>query len=170
MSENEGAMTAQDAQPTPNDVAEATQKAREGETPDETIAGLRRALEKANAEAKQNRLAAQELDKVKQAQMTDLEKAQAQARSYEEAAAKAQAEALRWRIAAKHGISDEDAQTFLTGGDEASLERQAQRLASLSTASPATPKPDLTQAGKGTPPALNSDDLEQSLKAAVGAS
>ena len=55
-------------------------------------------------------------------------------------AAAAKAEALRWRIAAKHGISDEDAETFLTGSDEESLTKQAQRLASLATTSnPATP-------------------------------
>lgn len=168
MSENEQTST-EAVQPTPNDVAEATQRGRDGETPEETITGLRRALEKANAEAKANRLAAQELDKVKQAQMSDLEKAQAQARTYEEAASKAQADALRWRIAAKHGISDDDAETLLTGADEASLERQAQRLASLATTAPASPKPDLTQAGKGEPPALNSTALEDALKAAVGA-
>ena len=84
--------------------------------------------------------------------MSDLERAQAQAREFEESATKAQAEALRWRIAAKHGISDDDAETFLTGSDEAALTRQAERLASLATSAPTTPKPDLSQGGSaGTP-------------------
>ena len=163
MSENTTENEATDGGATPADVAEQHQLGEGGKKAIHAEREARRAAEDA-AKALQA-----QLDEIKAAQMTDLEKAQAQARSFEEAAAKAQAEALRWRIAAKHGISDEDAQTFLTGGDEASLERQAQRLASLSIASPATPKPDLTQAGTGTPPALNSTALEDALKAAVGA-
>ena len=127
-----------------------------------------RAKENKDAAAEAATLRA-ELDQIKQAQMSDLERAQAQAKEYEQAAAKAQAEALRWRIAAKHGISDEDAETFLTGADVASLTRQAERLASLATTAPTTPKPDRTQGGSGEPPALNSDALEDALRNAVGA-
>lgn len=43
--------------------------------------------------------------------------------------AAAEARALRSDIAAKHGISPEDRDLFLTGTDEASLTAQAQRLA-----------------------------------------
>ena len=43
--------------------------------------------------------------------------------------AAAEARALRSDIAAKHGISSEDRDLFLTGSDEASLEAQAKRLA-----------------------------------------
>jgi peptidoglycan hydrolase CwlO-like protein len=42
---------------------------------------------------------------------------------------KSQAAALRYRIAAKHKISDEDAELFLLGTDEETLEKQAKRLA-----------------------------------------
>ena len=158
--------------PTPNDVAEATVKGDEKvtETPDQTIEALRAALTKANKEAKDNRLKASELDQLKQAQMSELEKAQTAAQAAAAEAATAKAEALRWRIAAKHGISDEDAETFLTGSDEESLTKQAQRLASLATTSnPATPKPDLTQGGQGAPtPALNSDALEEALRSKLG--
>lgn len=38
-------------------------------------------------------------------------------------------EALRRRVQAAHGINDEDADLFLTGADEESLTKQAQRLA-----------------------------------------
>jgi hypothetical protein len=41
----------------------------------------------------------------------------------------ATATALRLRIAAKHGIAEEDADLFLTGTDEETLTRQAKRLA-----------------------------------------
>ena len=145
---------------TPNDVAElgeGGQKALKAERE------ARKAAEKAATDLQS------QLEQIQQAQMSDLEKAQAQARSYEEAATKAEAEALRWRIAAKHGISDEDAETFLTGSDEESLTRQAERLASLATTAPTTPKPDRTQGGSGEPPALNSDALEDALRNAVGA-
>lgn len=116
-----------------------------------------------------------QLDQFKQSQMSDLEKAQAQAKSFEDSLKAAQSEALRWRIAAKHGISDDDAETFLTGNDEASLTRQAERLAAVFTASaaasntPGTPKPDLTQGGSSAPLALNSNGLDEALRAAVGA-
>lgn len=109
-----------------------------------------------------------QLDEFKSAQMSDLEKAQAQAKTFEESATRAQAEALRWRIAAKHRISDEDAETFLTGNDEATLTRQAERLSALATTAPTTPKPDRTQGGSGEPAALNSDQLEQSLRSKLG--
>lgn len=164
MSEQESTTEATEQGATPNDVAD--QQAL-GEGGKKAIAAEREARKAAEDAAKALQ---EQLDEIKAAQMSDLEKAQAQARTYEEAASKAQADALRWRIAAKHGIGDEDAETFLTGGDEESLNRQAERLASLSTPAPTTPKPDLSQAGKGEPPALNSDDLEQSLRAAVGAS
>jgi len=156
--------------PSPKDVAEATDKGKATETPEQTIEALRAALARANAEAKDNRLKASELDQIKQAQMSELEKAQALAAESQAAAAKAAAEALRWRIAAKHGISDEDAETFLTGTDEASLTKQAQRLAALAevAASPTTPKPDRTQGGQGTPAALNSDGLEDALRSKLG--
>ena len=138
--------------PSPADVAEAASKSKPDETPEQTIEALRSALAKANAEAKDNRIKASKLDEIQAAQMSDLEKAQARAKELEDQATKATSEALRWRIAAKHGISDEDAETFLTGSDEESLTRQAERLASLATTAPTTPKPDLSQGGSaGTP-------------------
>lgn len=144
---------------TPKDVAdlgEGGQKALRAERE------ARKAAEKAAAD-----LQAQ-LSQIQQSQMSDLERAQAQAQANAEAASKAQAEALRWRIAARHGISDDDAETFLTGSDEATLVRQAERLAALATTAPTTPKPDRTQGGTGEPPALNSDALEDALKNKLG--
>lgn len=109
-----------------------------------------------------------QLDQIRQGQMSDLEKSQATAKQFEQEATAAKSEALRWRIAAKHGISDEDAETFLTGSDEASLTKQAERLAALRVAAPANPKPDLSQGGKGEALALNSDGLEQAIKDKLG--
>ncbi|HET8556185.1 MAG TPA: hypothetical protein VFL58_02625 [Gaiellaceae bacterium] len=68
------------------------------------------------------------LDEIEQANKSEIEKA-SEARAKAEAdAAAARAEALRLRVAAKHGISDEDADLFLTGTDEATLTKQAERL------------------------------------------
>ena len=65
--------TAPGAEPT-----ETVEAGRPAETPEQTIAALREALAKANSEAKDNRLKAAELDKLKVAQMSDLERTQAE--------------------------------------------------------------------------------------------
>lgn len=89
-----------------------------------------------------------QLDDIAAANLSDLEKAQKLAADAQAEAAKATAEATRLRIAAKHGISDEDADLFLTGSDVETVERQAAALvARTSTA----PKPDLSQGTKGAP-------------------
>lgn len=154
----------------------STEQGQQGATPAD-VANLGDPGKKAIAAEREARKAAEDaarslqaqLDEIKKSQMSDLEKAQAQAQEFQKAAETAAAEALRWRIAAKHGISDEDADTFLTGTDEATLTRQAERLSALnSTASSATPRPDRTQGGSGQPPALNSDGLEQALRDKLG--
>ena len=100
----------------------------------------RAAAEKANAALQK------QLDDINAANLSDLEKAQKSAQEAQEAAAKATAEALRLRVAAKHGISDEDADLFLTGSDTETLERQAARLVERN---PSAPKPDPSQGAKG---------------------
>jgi hypothetical protein len=75
--------------------------------------------------------AAERLKEIEDQQKTELEKANEMLAQLEVKAAKAETEALRYRIATKHGISDEDAEIFLTGSDEESLSKQAERLVSL---------------------------------------
>ena len=60
---------------------------------------------------------------------TEAEKAADRIDELEKRLADAQSAALRARIQAKHGISDEDAALFLTATDEDTLTRQAERLA-----------------------------------------
>lgn len=74
--------------------------------------------------------------KAKYADYDDLKKAAEGAKTAEDRIADLekqnaaiQHEALRRRVQAKHGISDEDADLFLTGADEAALTAQAKRLA-----------------------------------------
>jgi len=82
------------------------------------------------ARAKANNKAAEELAALKQAQMSEQERLSAQLTEAQSAAETARTEALRLRVAVRHSISDEDAELFLTGSDEATLTRQAERLAS----------------------------------------
>lgn len=92
-------------------------------------------------------------DELEQANKTESQRlADAKAAAEQERDA-ARAEALRLRVATKHGISDEDADLFLTGTDEETLLRQAQRLSDRKgdAGAAGTPKPDLTQGGRGTP-------------------
>lgn len=76
-----------------------------------------------------------------------------------------------YRLAAQHGITDEDDLDLLRSAkDEAAMTKFAERLAAKANAT-GTPKPDATQGGgSGTPPALNSDGLEQALKSKLGIS
>lgn len=107
----------------------------------------RKAAEKAAAEYQAR------IKELEAAQMSDLERAQAAAKEAQEAAVKATTEALRWKVAAEFQIAAEDAEVFLTGSDEESIRKQAQRLAELAASKgPTVPKPDPSQGAKGTPP------------------
>lgn len=75
--------------------------------------------------ARDNAAAAKQLDDLENASRSDAERIA----KLEEAVKAGSAEALRLRIAAKHQISDEDADLFLTGTDAEKLEAQAKRLA-----------------------------------------
>lgn len=68
-------------------------------------------------------------DEAEQANQSEAERLQAELDAAKAAADQATRDALRLRVAAKHGVSDEDADLFLTGSDEETLTRQAQRLA-----------------------------------------
>lgn len=104
------------------------------------------------AAEKQSAALQKQLDDIAAANLSDLEKAQKAATDAQADAAKATHEALRLRVAAKHGISDEDADLFLTGSDAETIEKQATALvARTSTGNPPGPRPDLSQGSKGTP-------------------
>jgi hypothetical protein len=122
--------------------------------------------------AKENKSAADELVALKQAQMSEAERTAARLAELEREAQTARSEALRYRVATRYGISDEDAELFLTATDEDTLERQAKALAERSasvSSTPSTapaPRPDLTQGSRDLP--LNGDPLLTSLKTKLG--
>lgn len=80
------------------------------------------------ADYKDVKAKAARLDEIEQANQTELDKATQRATETEAERDHARAEALRLRIAAKHGIGAEDADLFLTGTDEETLTAQAERL------------------------------------------
>jgi hypothetical protein len=109
----------------------------------------RKAAEKSAADFKKR------LDEIEAANLSDLEKAQRQAQEAQEAATRATADAARFRIAARHGINDEDADLFLTATDPETLERQA---AALVARTPTGPKSDPSQGAKGSAGAKTTAD------------
>lgn len=73
---------------------------------------------------------AAKLDEIENANRTEAEKAQARIAELESELTGVRGEFTRTRIAAEHGITDpEDIALFLTGTDEETLTKQAQRLA-----------------------------------------
>lgn len=78
--------------------------------------------------AKENKTAADQLAAIEEANKTEAQKAADRLAAAEKAAADATREALKFKIAAKFQIGDEDADLFLTGSDEDSMTKQAQRL------------------------------------------
>lgn len=100
---------------------------------------------------------AAKLDEIEAANKSEIEKATEKATTAEQRAARAEAEALRWKVAAKHGVSDEDAELFLTGTDEATLTKQAERLSERASdrkkSGNVVPKEGSTQTEPGGDPA-----------------
>lgn len=79
---------------------------------------------------------AAKLDQIEEQNKTEMQRIAERAEAAERERDKVRAESLRWRVAAQFGISSEsgpdgepsDAELFLTGSDEETLTRQAQRL------------------------------------------
>lgn len=79
--------------------------------------------------AKENKSAADELTALRDTQKTAEQKFEERLAEIEKRAVAAETNALRSNIAAKHGISAEDRDLFLSATDEATLTAQAERLA-----------------------------------------
>jgi hypothetical protein len=111
----------------------ATETVEPAATPDptETVEFWKLKAREQEKRAKENVAARMELDELKKAQLSNEEKLAAELGEAAKRAAHAEAEALRWRIAARNGISDEDAELFLTGSDEETLSKQAERFKEL---------------------------------------
>ena len=112
--------------------SEVPPKPPEGDEPKtfdaDYVKKLREEAAKYRTEAKANADAAKRLAEIEEAQKTETEKQADKIRKLEETAAAAQRDALRFKVASKFGIGDEDADLFLTGSDEDTLTKQAERL------------------------------------------
>jgi hypothetical protein len=76
---------------------------------------------------------AAKLDQLEQANKSETDKFSERIASLETENTAIKSQAVRSRIQAKFSVSDEDAELFLTGADEASLTKQAERLAARDT-------------------------------------
>ncbi|WP_280442236.1 hypothetical protein [Nocardia brasiliensis] len=130
-----------------------------GPTGDEGLGeGGKKALEaerKARADAeKAQRAAEAKVKAFEDAQKTDAEKQADRLAAAEKEAADAKVDAQRFKAAARHQISDADAELFLTGADDKTIGRQAERLAELMAAAAApAPQPGAYVPGEGRTPA-----------------
>lgn len=111
--------------------------------------------------AKENKTAADRLAAIEEAQKTESQKAADRIAALEAEASDAKALALRFKIAAKFAVNDDDADLFLTGKDEATLTKQAQRLAARTAEAgkARTPKPDPGQGKPGATAGHTTADL-----------
>ena len=100
----------------------------------EYVKKLREEAAKYRTEAKANAEAAKRLAEIEEATKSEAEKTAERLAAAERAAEIARAEALRFKIASRFQIDDEDADLFLTGTDEETLTKQAERLSQRSDA------------------------------------
>lgn len=81
------------------------------------------------ADYKDIKAKAERLDTIEEANKTEIQKMADRAAAAEAERDASRVETLRFKVAAKFGISEEDAELFLSGRDEETLAKQAQRLA-----------------------------------------
>lgn len=116
--------------------------------------------------AQENFEARKRLNELEESQKSEAEKVADRLRQAQEEAQQARADAARFRIAAEHRLSTEDAE--LLTGDEDAMKRLAARLAAAAeaSASPRTPRPNPAQR-EGDAPA---DDKDAQARAFFGIS
>lgn len=86
------------------------------------------------ADYKDVKAKAAKLDEIEQANLSELEKANGRITAAERERDEARLDGLRFKTAVKYGISEEDADLFLTGTDEETLAAQAKRLSDRTAA------------------------------------
>lgn len=125
------------------DSTDTTSGGGDGSKPDQivmTSAQLKERLERAKpADYDDLVKKAARLDEIEAANKSELEKATDALAAAKAERDKAVADALRFKVAAAHGISGEDAAMFLTGTDEETLTAQATKLAALTKPSGLAP-------------------------------
>jgi hypothetical protein len=120
----------------------APAEAPKPEAPAQDLTDWKAEARKWEGRAKDNSTAADRLKEIEDAAKTDLEKEREARTKAEQTAAEKDAELAKYRVAAKHGISEKEMK-LLTGKTEADLEEQAAAILDVrGPAQPAVPKPD----------------------------
>lgn len=121
--------TEQTTTPEPTEPAPTEPPAEPSEPkPTETVDFWKQKARDQEKRAKENAEAAKRLAEIEEANKTEAQKNADRLAAAEKDAADARREALKFKIASKFQIGDEDADLFLTGDDEESLTKQAERL------------------------------------------
>lgn len=136
--ENEAQDTQEGA--TPNDVAELGEGGKKALSAEREA---RKAAEKTAADLKAR------LDEIEQANLSDLEKAQAAAKAATDRLAEIEATSLRQKVAIEKGVPAKWVDR-LRGTTEEELSADADLILADVQQSPTTPKPDLSQGSQGS--------------------
>lgn len=153
---------------TPTESATENVEQPEAPKPTETVEFWKQKAREQEKKAKENAQARMELDDLKAAQLSNEERLAAERDQAVAERDQAMTDLLRWKVATRFGIADEDVELFLLGTDEETLTRQAERLAERTAAKPANGLHVPAEGRKSTVPALNSDDLENALRRKLG--
>lgn len=132
----------------------------------EYVDKLRKESAKYRTEAKANAEAAKRLAELEESQKTEAEKQAEKIAELERQIEGATVQAVRARMAAKYQIDPEDADLFLTGSDEETVEAQAKRLSERVSVSKNNPPP-VSKEGAVTN-AVGSDDEREFLRHLTG--
>lgn len=132
----------------------------------EYVDKLRKENAKYRTEAKANAEAAKRLAELEESQKSEAEKQAERIAELEKQIEGATVQAVRARMAAKYQIDPEDADLFLTGTDEETVEAQAKRLSERVSASKNNPPP-VSKEGAVTN-AVGSDDEREFLRHLTG--
>ena len=125
----------------------------------EYVEKLRKENAKYRTEAKANAEAAKRLAELEESQKTEAQKQAEKIAELERQIEGATVQAVRARMAAKYQIDPEDADLFLTGSDEETVEAQAKRLSERVSASKKNPPP-VSKEGAVTNAAGSEDERE----------
>lgn len=121
-------MSEQTAEVTATETAATEQPAETETKPTETVDFWKAKAREQEKRAKDNAGAAKRLAEIEESQKSEAQKAADRLRQIEAERDEARREALRFKVASKYGIGDEDADLFLTASDEETLTKQAERL------------------------------------------
>lgn len=118
--------------------------------------------------AKENSQAAARLAEIEESNKSESQKLADAKTAAERERDDAKRDVLRLRIATKYGIGDDDIDLFLTGSDEETLSRQAERLAARNAeaGAPRTPRPDPNQGRPTTGAATTADQFAAAISGA----